>query len=81
MTTTETPDFLPEGDTADLLEAFRYGHLPEHLQARSKPWCDLAHELVRTTPPGRWLTMSLEHLMIAKDAAVRAGLPPRRDPE
>jgi hypothetical protein len=73
--TEETPDFQPEGETAELLSAFRYQHLPPHLQAASKPWCDLAHELVRTTPPGRWLVMSLEHLMIAKDAAVRARLP------
>ncbi len=74
MTTEETPDFQPEGETAELLRAFRYDHLPPHLQAASKPWCDLAHDLVRRTPPGRWLVMSLEHLMIAKDAAVRASL-------
>lgn len=77
MSTNDEHDQDLDEETKDLLSAFRYGHLPEHLQAASKPWCDLAHELVRTTPANRWRKMSLEHLMIAKDAAVRAALPKR----
>ena len=42
-----------------ILQFFAYAHLPPHLQAVSKPFGDLAYDLV-------------DKLLEAKDAAVRA---------
>lgn len=59
-----------------LLQFFEYAHLPEHLQAVSKPFHDLAHKLVDgslqpiNSNPER--TMALRKLLEAKDCAVRA---------
>lgn len=70
-----------------ILQFFNYKHLPEHLQAVSKPFHDLAHAIVEGKPG--WLddgtpvqydalprnperTVALRKLLEAKDAAVRA---------
>jgi hypothetical protein len=37
----------------ELLQFFTYAHLPEHLQAVSKPFCELAEKLARMTPDAR----------------------------
>ncbi len=56
-----------------LIQFFSYGHLPEHLQLISKPFCDLANQIVALpTNPER--TMALRKLLEAKDCAVRASL-------
>jgi hypothetical protein len=60
----------------DVLRFFHYGHLPAQLQARSKPFCDLARLLIDTTPRCPQRTIALNKLIEAKDAAVRASLPP-----
>ena len=71
-----------------ILQFFAYAHLPAHLQAISKPFCELAHAMVEgdngtasgTTTFGPPLprnperTVALRKLLEAKDAAVRAFL-------
>jgi hypothetical protein len=59
---------------ADVLQYFEYEHLPEHLQAVSKPVHDLAHEMVARLD-GPQLTNGLNRLLEAKDCFVRAALP------
>lgn len=68
-----------------LLQFFAYSHLPPHLQAVSKPFCDLAFAIVgdeRGMPEGAPTqfplpsnperTVALRKLLEAKDCAVRA---------
>lgn len=57
-----------------LLEYFAYSHLPEHLQAASKPFHDLAVSLVETHKPNVQLDIALQKLIETKDAAVRSAL-------
>lgn len=56
-----------------LLNYFRYDHLPEHLQAVSKPFCDLAHDMALRLE-GPEATVCLRKLLEAKDCAVRAAV-------
>lgn len=58
-----------------ILRYFHYAHLPSVLQAKSKPFCDLARMIIDTTPRNPERTVALRKLLEAKDAAVRAGLP------
>jgi hypothetical protein len=51
---------------------FAYGHLPEHLQAVSKPFALLAEQIILTLPRNPERTVALRKLLEAKDAAVRA---------
>lgn len=60
--------------TMHLLRYFEYAHLPEHLQAVSKPCADLAATLVDVLPDGPELTAGLRKLLEAKDCFVRAAL-------
>lgn len=53
---------------------FGYGHLPERLQAVSRPFGELAVELLGLCADGPELSVSLRKLLEAKDAAVRAAL-------
>lgn len=55
-----------------ILQFFVYGHLPAHLQAVSKPFCDMADNIVTTLPANPERTVALRKLLEAKDAAVRA---------
>lgn len=50
---------------------FTYAHLPEHLQAISKPRAALADDMLRALPDGPELTVGLRKLLEAKDAFVR----------
>lgn len=69
-------EFSPEEIATDgVLRFFHYSHLPAGLQARSKPFCDLARTLVGNTPRNPQRTIALNKLLEAKDAAVRASLP------
>lgn len=78
---------MNETPTEHILQFFAYAHLPAHLQAISKPFCDLAHAIVLgddapeagyvTTangplPRNPERTVALRKLLEAKDAAVRA---------
>ena len=55
-----------------LLQFFAYEHLPEHLQAVSKPFGELARQIVDTLPANPERTAALRKLLEAKDCAVRA---------
>ena len=59
-----------------MLKWFEYAHLPENLQAVSKPFGDLANSLCETVEAGPERTVALRKLLEAKDAAVRAKLNP-----
>lgn len=50
---------------------FEYGHLPEHLQAVSKPFAKLALVLLAQLHDGPELSAGLRKLVEAKDCAVR----------
>lgn len=61
----------------DKLSQFGYSHLPEHLQAISRPYHDLAHDMatrLQNTKAGAQLTISLQKLLESKDEAVRAAV-------
>lgn len=51
---------------------FAYHHLPAHLQVVSKPFGDLAQQIIETLPRNPERTVSLRKLLESKDAAVRA---------
>lgn len=55
-----------------LLQFFEYEHLPEHLQAVSKPFGELAKILDETLPMNAETTTCLRKLLEAKDCAVRS---------
>ena len=55
-----------------ILQFFAYQHLPQHLQAVSKPFGELAEQIVETLPRNPERTVALRKLLEAKDAAVRA---------
>lgn len=59
-----------------MMKWFAYQHLPEHLQAVSKPFYETADQLCQAVDPGPERTVSLRKLLEAKDAAVRAKLHP-----
>ena len=60
-----------------LLQFFEYKHLPEKLQAKSKPFSELARILSETLPYNEESTMALRKLLEAKDCAVRSMLIPK----
>lgn len=60
--------------TDPILRYFHYQHLPERLQAASKPFCDLASHIVTTLPHNAERTVALRKLLEAKDAGVRANV-------
>lgn len=55
-----------------IIQFFAYTHLPAHLRAVSKPFSDMAHEIVETLPRNPERTVALRKLLESKDAAVRA---------
>lgn len=57
-----------------ILRYFHYAHLPEKLQAASKPFCDLAQHMVKTLPRNAERSVALRKLLESKDAAVRANV-------
>ncbi len=59
--------------TEHVLRFFAYDHLPGHLQAISKPFHDLAHQVAQRADNPE-TTVALRKLLEAKDAAVRAAL-------
>jgi hypothetical protein len=67
-----TGDYAAE----DIVRFFRYAHLGAPLQAHARPFHDLAVQLMRTLPRCPERTVALRKLLEAKDAAVRAALPP-----
>lgn len=55
-----------------MLQFFSYEHLPEHLQAVSKPFGELANRIIDTLPQNAERTVALRKLLESKDCAVRA---------
>ncbi len=69
------PLFNDEQRAADpILRYFEYSHLPEHLQAVSQPFAQLALIIITVCPRNPERTVALRKLLEAKDAAVRAAL-------
>ena len=58
--------------TEPILQFFAFAHLPEHLQKVSRPFGELANEIVATLPRNAERTVALRKILEAKDAAVRA---------
>lgn len=66
------------------MQYFQYAHLPEHLQAVSKPVGDLAEVMESSLPDGPEKSAGMRKLLEAKDCFVRASLdiaPPDGKPE
>ncbi|WP_455424811.1 hypothetical protein [Dryocola sp. LX212] len=57
-----------------IIKYFAYEHLPEHLQAVSKPLGDLARQMDEALPDGPEKSVGLRKLLEAKDALVRAAI-------
>lgn len=68
------PGFDPTVVQESMLQFFEYRHLPEHLQAVSQPFSDLANNIAKTLPRNLERTVALRKLLEAKDCAVRAKL-------
>jgi hypothetical protein len=62
------------GTIQSILKFFEYSHLPDRLQAISRPFCELAQEVARRAPDNYETEIALRKLLEAKDAAVRAAL-------
>jgi hypothetical protein len=60
-----------------ILRYFHYSHLPPTLRTVSAPFCALASLIVETLPQNAERTVALRKLLEAKDAAVRANVPPQ----
>lgn len=56
----------------EIMEQFTYAHLPASLARVSEPFCTLAELVVQSLPDCRERDKALDHLLYAKDAAVRA---------
>lgn len=57
-----------------IMKFFEYAHLPEKLQAVSKPIGELAAEMNARIPDGAEKSAGLRKLLEAKDCFVRAAL-------
>lgn len=57
-----------------IMQFFEFKHLPEHLQAVSRPCAELAQKMVASLPSNPELTVGLRRLLEAKDAFVRTAL-------
>lgn len=55
-----------------IMQFFAYAHLPAGLQEISRPFGELAEQIVATLPRNPERTVALRRLLEAKDAAVRA---------
>lgn len=65
----------PQGEPPEpIMQYFEYAHLPLHLQAVSRSFCELAAEIVNTLPRNPERTVALRKLLESKDAGVRAKL-------
>ena len=60
--------------TDHIEQFFTYDHLPEKLQAISRPFGELAQQCASRAPDNQETTICLRKLLEAKDAAVRAAL-------
>lgn len=65
---------IDDAYTESLQQFFAYEHLPESLQNISKPFGELATQIIQTLPRNPERTVALRKLLEAKDCAVRAHL-------
>lgn len=65
---------LPLLVTEPIMQFFEYDHLPEKLRDVSKPFSDLADQILLKLPRNPERTVALRKLLESKDAAVRAKL-------
>lgn len=65
-------NLLPQSE--HIMQFFAYGHLPPPLQAISKPFHDLANDVIMAQPRSPERTVALRKLLESKDAAVRAAI-------
>lgn len=61
----------------NVLRWFEHGHLPQPLQAVVAPYATLAQQTADRAPHHPETAVALRKLLEAKDAAVRAAIPPR----
>lgn len=61
-------------DTSHVAKYFSYAHLPPHLQEVSRPFQELADQMIQGLPDGPELTAGLRKLLEAKDCFVRAAV-------
>jgi hypothetical protein len=61
-------------DQEHILQYFRYEHLPAHLQEISRPFGELAQNVIMKQPRNPERSVALRKLLESKDAAVRAAL-------
>ena len=64
--------------TSHVARYFAYAHLPAHLQEVSRPFQELADQMIAALPDGPELTAGLRKLLEAKDCMVRAALDTER---
>ncbi|WP_152511208.1 MULTISPECIES: hypothetical protein [unclassified Labrenzia] len=57
-----------------IMKYFEFKHLPEHLQAVSRPFGELAEQMNADLPDGPEKSAGLRKLLEAKDCMVRAAL-------
>lgn len=60
--------------TDRMMQFFAYEHLPPHLQEISRPFGEMAKQIVETLPANAERTAGLRKLLEAKDCIVRAKL-------
>src|SRR5689334_18964476 len=72
--TKEKEPKMNSSDDDNLLQFFEFGHLPPHLAEVSKPFFQLAGNLMYLVPQNEERRMALRKLLEAKDCAVRAKL-------
>lgn len=60
--------------SSPIMKFFEYAHLPEKLQAVSKPIGELAKQMDESLPDGAEKSAGLRKLLEAKDCLVRASL-------
>ena len=56
------------------MQFFNYAHLPEAMQAVSRPFAELAYDMIRILPDNEQRSIMLQKLLEAKDCAVRASI-------
>lgn len=66
------PEPIKPGQPEHIAQFFSYAHLPPHLQEVSRPFGELAQQIIATLPRNPERTVALRKLLEAKDAAVRA---------
>jgi|SRR5882757_1082770 len=62
------------GENEPILQYFGWAHLPERLQAVSKPFCHAAYSIVAMLPRNPERTVALRKLLESRDAAVRTAI-------